>query len=120
MDDTLYQRSLREELQTAKQLEFDITSITMEDCKDSIDTENIDGISIESESEDSTDHSAQTSSSSPQVTRGKRITDFFSPTTKAFIPKRLDSDDSSSGSSNEVSQALENLSSSMERLHHLQ
>ena len=67
-DDTLHRQSLKEEFQTAKQLEFDITSITMEDSKDSIDTETIDGMSIESESEDSADYSAQTSPSPPQVT----------------------------------------------------
>ena len=37
-EDTLHRQSLKEEFQTAKQLEFDITSITMEDSKDSIDT----------------------------------------------------------------------------------
>ena len=118
-DDTLHRQSLREEFQTAKQMEFDITSITMEDSKDSIDTDTSDEMSRESDSEDSIESSTQ-ASSSPQVVQGKHITDFFSPTTKAFVPKRLAPGVSPRSSSDEVSQELENLSSSMERLNHLQ
>ena len=116
-DDTLHRQSLREELQTAKRMEFDITSITMEDSNDFIDTDTSDEMS-ESDSEDSIESSTQ--ASAPQVVRGKHITDFFSPTTKAFVPKRFAPGGSPSSSSDEVSQALENLSSSMERLNHLQ
>ena len=52
VDDTFHRKALREEFQTSKQLEFDITSITMEDCNDSINTEAFDEMLIKSDSED--------------------------------------------------------------------
>ena len=115
VDDTIICQSLQEKIKTANQLEFNTKLITME-AVDETGNKEADG------SEDIPSvHSSQIFSSSPtQVAQGNRITDFFSPITKSFTPRKLDSDVSSNDSSDELSQALNNLTSLMDRLNHLQ